>query len=420
MTLLTTHITMDLRKTSRKYTDEGYLIVPARLARTGIQTYYAGELGVIDRKPTDKINVYRDEKDVFDPKSMASFENKPLTIEHPEDFVTADNWQEQAVGFVRNVRRDGNYLAADVIVTSKKAIKLIEDGKVELSNGYSADYVWEDGTYADQEYHAKQQNIRGNHIAIVSVARCGPSCRVADSQSDEDCSCNTNSNSKCKCKGESKMSDNKVKLTIDGIPLSFSDVEAAAVTKLVTDRDELKKQLDAANAKLANPAKVKVKLRNADGEAVEVEKTAEELATDVAKLDAANAELQKNEVKPEQLDSLIADHTALIADAKRLAPKVEVKGKTADAIRREVITACSTDHKAVIDAVLAGRAIDKLEGGDLKTVFNVIVASKPATAASKDSVALAIASSDADKTEVVDARAQYLESQSNAWQGVTK
>ena len=42
---------INLTDSQRKYTDEGFLIVPARIARTGIQEYLAMEMGLEDRNP---------------------------------------------------------------------------------------------------------------------------------------------------------------------------------------------------------------------------------------------------------------------------------------------------------------------------------------------------------------------------------
>jgi len=64
--------------TERTYTEEGFLRVPARISRTGTQTYLAAELGLKDREPTDLIVAYRPPEEVFDPESLASFAAKPV------------------------------------------------------------------------------------------------------------------------------------------------------------------------------------------------------------------------------------------------------------------------------------------------------------------------------------------------------
>ncbi|MGB1276011.1 MAG: DUF2213 domain-containing protein, partial [Nannocystaceae bacterium] len=67
------------------------------------------------------------------------------------------------------------------VMTDKATIEAIESGKRQVSNGYMADYDMTPGVTPDgQEYDAVQRNIRGNHIAIVDRARCGPVCAVAD------------------------------------------------------------------------------------------------------------------------------------------------------------------------------------------------------------------------------------------------
>lgn len=45
--------------THREFTDEGYLRVPGRVARVGVQKYQAQELGLTDRSPTSLVAVYR-------------------------------------------------------------------------------------------------------------------------------------------------------------------------------------------------------------------------------------------------------------------------------------------------------------------------------------------------------------------------
>ena len=56
----------------RTYTDEGFLVVPARISRTGIQEYLAVEMGLTDRDPNDIIRVYRPEEEVFSDLSLSS------------------------------------------------------------------------------------------------------------------------------------------------------------------------------------------------------------------------------------------------------------------------------------------------------------------------------------------------------------
>lgn len=160
-------------------TPEGYLIChDTVIARTGMQEYGANEVPV---KGTGVVKVFRMVEDVLSDETLASFEGKPLTAGHPEDFVSPDNWNDLAMGFVKNIRgtqseEDENlhYIIADVMITNAKAIQAVKDGLRELSCGYEADYVDNgDGT-------GRQIDIRGNHIALVPQGRCGSACAIKD------------------------------------------------------------------------------------------------------------------------------------------------------------------------------------------------------------------------------------------------
>lgn len=153
-------------------TDErGYLVTTAKLARTGAMEYLGSEIG---RDANKVYEVHVDPEDLFNDETIKSFEGQPVTIEHPEEAeVTASNWDDLAVGHISNVRQDGEFLIGDVIVNSPKAIKTIQDGKVEVSCGYDADLVENNGII-------KKTNIKGNHLAIVDEGRCGKNCKLGD------------------------------------------------------------------------------------------------------------------------------------------------------------------------------------------------------------------------------------------------
>lgn len=164
-------------------TPEGYLIcTDAILARTGKQTYRRREVfGDMSDKGEEEIEINRDEKEVFDPVTLASFENKPLTIEHPNEDVNPENHHDYAVGFTRDIKRgqvDGNdVMLGTIVVTDAEAIKDIESGElVELSCGYDCDVV--------DEANPQQRNIRGNHVALCERGRAGIA-RIIDSVKDE-------------------------------------------------------------------------------------------------------------------------------------------------------------------------------------------------------------------------------------------
>lgn len=151
-------------------TPEGYLICQdAVLARTGKQEYLKSEI-FPDSGDDSIIEIDRSAKEVFAEQTLASFENKPLTCEHPYENVTPDNYKDLAVGYVRDIKR-GKYNNQDVIlgtlvVTDPQCIEDIENGyRTDLSCGYDCDIT--DGD------HPEQINIRGNHVALCMEGRAG-------------------------------------------------------------------------------------------------------------------------------------------------------------------------------------------------------------------------------------------------------
>lgn len=160
-------------------TPEGFLIchnVP--IARTGWQEYLGREIGLND-KADDVIQVYRSPEQVFAPATMASFEGKSTTDEHPSNDVRPDNYASLEKGQVTNVRQgsgeNSDLLIADLIIKDSVLISEIENGvKREVSCGYECTYEpLEDGKY-------QQISIRGNHVAVVKNGRAGDRVAIKD------------------------------------------------------------------------------------------------------------------------------------------------------------------------------------------------------------------------------------------------
>lgn len=157
-------------------TPEGFLIAhDVRIARTGTQVYAGSELGLTNRA-TDKITAYRLEADVFDETSLRSFEGKPVTDDHPPgDMVTPANYRQYTRGHIQNVRRDGIWVMADIVIKDADLIFKVENGKREVSAGYWCDYdEYKDGY--------RQCNIIANHLSVVDKARAGDKARMRDSE----------------------------------------------------------------------------------------------------------------------------------------------------------------------------------------------------------------------------------------------
>jgi hypothetical protein len=236
---------------AREKTREGFLRVRARIGRVGIHDYKARELGAPpDLAPEAVVRVYRPPDAVFDKASMASFADVPVTRDHPPAMVDAANWKRYAVGHTGpSVVRDGDHLATDLVITDAEAVARAESG-AELSNGYWADFVFGHGlTPQGEPYDAIQQNIRGNHIALVDHGRCGPTCRIdpaaPPSKPGPDPSrpaeeagrdaAHDGAGPSCNCTpsptGEASMSEISL-VTIDGIAIETTPQGAAALRRL--------------------------------------------------------------------------------------------------------------------------------------------------------------------------------------------
>ncbi len=91
---------------TRHKTPEGYLVcLNVPIARAGSMEYMDGEVDGIEAGDDGMIIAVRDES-IFEPATLASFEGKPVTLDHPSGLsVDPDSWQRLAVGVAQNIRR---------------------------------------------------------------------------------------------------------------------------------------------------------------------------------------------------------------------------------------------------------------------------------------------------------------------------
>jgi hypothetical protein len=154
-----------------------------KLARTGQQFYHVSEIPFAagDATPDGNgmIRVWRGADQVFNARSMASFEGAPLTMRHPDGGgVDPANWSALSVGHAQNIRRDGDFLVGDLVVHDQRAIAAIRHGGWRgISAGYDCDYS------TDGNGGLVQGSIKANHIALLGPddeARCGAACSIGD------------------------------------------------------------------------------------------------------------------------------------------------------------------------------------------------------------------------------------------------
>lgn len=133
------------------------------LGHVGVQQYNGVEVGMDEYGVVD---VIREAEDVFDEDSLASMDGKPITLYHPDEMVTSENFKKYAVGFIKNVHRENNYIMGDLVINDMEAIEKVVSGEIkDLSLGYQAKLV------PTGDGRLKQKNIVINHLAIVPEGR---------------------------------------------------------------------------------------------------------------------------------------------------------------------------------------------------------------------------------------------------------
>lgn len=279
-------------------TADGYLVASAKVARTGIQIYGGAEVG---KPEMATVRVYRPEAEVFAKDALHSFAHRPVTLNHPSELVTADNWQRHAKGWTGDeVARDGEHIRVPMLIADAETIRAVEQGTRELSMGYTTDLKWEAGvTPAGEAYDAIQTSIRANHLAVVAAARGGSELRIGDHQKDQPMTLKT--------------------VTVDGIPVEVTDQGAIVIETL------LKRLADssAASTKLTGDHATALAAKDA------------ELAKKDAEIDALKARV----LDAAALDAAVRVRGDLVAKAKAIAPDVVTDGKADAEIRRAVVAA---------------------------------------------------------------------------------
>lgn len=236
----------------RERTENGYLKVPGRVALAGnVQEYLARELGLTDRAPNELVAVYRPPESVFDPASLASYDNADITIEHPDDLVSAETYDRVAVGHaISPGRQDGDAVVCDLLIKSADAISAIEGGKAELSAGYLAEYVREPGVTPDgTPYEFIQRDITINHIALCDRARAGRRARLFDHNpaKEADMTHKVTLDSGVKVEVADEATQALIQATIDGLRKRVADAEEAKA-KAEAAKDEAEAKADAKDA----------------------------------------------------------------------------------------------------------------------------------------------------------------------------
>lgn len=346
-------------------TPEGFLVCEGvAIARAGDLLYAPGETPIesVDGQP---VVITRSISAIKDPATIASFEGKPITLKHPDiinnpdGFVTPENWKALAVGVVQNVRpgegEDADKLLADLLITDADAIAAVKSKTLrELSCGYEANYVEE------SPGHGRQEDIIGNHVALVDAGRCGSEVAIFDHAPKRGTYIMTLTERAAKLKETvMRVLDSSLK---EGTTTS-KDAVKAAVTKAVdeampeaTAKDDEGKALDEIVKRLDALEKGEKPGTATDDDPLEaIMQRLDVLEKAVAKLLGVEETAQAG-LADKTGDAAMCTDADTIARAEILAPGI---AKTADVKAKALGAALKTeDGKKVITTLLGGKTFD--------------------------------------------------------------
>ena len=304
----TTRVDFGGRIRRDKRTPQGGARITANVTRVGVFEYRRQD-GSIRRE-------LRHPDDVFHADSLGTLEDAPVTIGHPGK-VTPANYQTHAVGHARDARRDGRFVAAQLVLSRADALEDADSGKLdEVSMGYDVVLVDESGTYEGEKYDARQTQIRYNHVAL------GP-------------------------RGWGRAGS-EVRMRLDGASMTLvedADESAARPRGMSDENKDLKTRLDAAVADLTSVRK----------ERDDAKKTIAELEQKLSKVETERADFKAKAEKAQQtadgeqgrLDAAAEERVAILEGAALITGKrFDGKGKKNREIMVAAVTSADADFKA--------------------------------------------------------------------------
>ena len=347
--------------TGSETTEEGYLRVWCRAARTGTQLYR--------RADGSQVREYRPPEEVSNPDSLTTFGMKPATWGHPPVLLDAANTKQYQIGYSGSqVRYNDGFVEVALVVTDADAIEKIKrKDAAEVSAGYKVDFDPTPGiTPEGEEYAGIQRNIRVNHIAIVPRGRAGPEVRLlldrmdaADAVSfDPDLIPQGSALQPC-----SPASPVMATVKLDGLEI---DLPAEAATAVQSYARDMERQFKAVSTERDNLS-AKLDSLQSDFDSLSYEKEAAEGRADALEERLAELEDGAPRIDTAELDQLVA---ARLATLQKLAPAFAEDFKF-DGIDDEALYATAFENltgsapredaapayiQGVVDGILAARA----------------------------------------------------------------
>ena len=216
-------------------TSEGYIKGTAIVTRTGIFKY-------VDNQGNIRLEL-RHPDDILEAESLESLKQIPITVDHPTVLVDSTNAKNLSVGLTgETVKVDGENIETAITITALDGINAVDNGKEELSLGYTLDLEEEEGIYNGQPYTHRQKNIRYNHLAIVERGRAGANARLNFDSFEYAMIVDENITH--------EERENMVKINIDNVDVEVDEAVKKAFDSLNARLDSATAETEALKAKL--------------------------------------------------------------------------------------------------------------------------------------------------------------------------
>lgn len=180
----------DMGSSVRAYDDYGRMnITQCNISKECVSPYRGSSLPgwrVLGLNPDRLYYIYRPAEELI--RAADSFNNVPVTIEHPNQLDTPDTPQERVGTTGTDTRFEAPYLVTSMKLWDKDAIEGVENStRRELSIFPSFfDLDMTPGEFMGQAYDGVARNISGNSVALTIKGRVGAECAVGDSQDQEE------------------------------------------------------------------------------------------------------------------------------------------------------------------------------------------------------------------------------------------
>lgn len=180
----------DMGSSVRTYDDYGRMnITQCNISKECVSPYRGSSLPGwrdLGLNPERLYYIYRPAEELI--RAADSFNNVPVTIEHPNQLDTPDTPQERVGTTGTDTRFESPYLVTSMKLWDKAAIEGVENStRRELSIFPSFfDLDMTPGEFMGQAYDGVARNISGNSVALTIKGRVGAECAVGDSQDQEE------------------------------------------------------------------------------------------------------------------------------------------------------------------------------------------------------------------------------------------